>query len=381
MRLSGFRSSIIKLDLHLRSFASICGFEFCSCPFVISIHDPVSIEALRKRLRIDPHRLKRLRGAFYRRQLSAVQALDELPTETREAFASEIDFHPLELSERHDSKFDGASKLIFRTDTGQLIEAVILRIATGRTTLCISSQAGCAAACAFCATGKMGLGRNLTSGEICDQVIQANQILREEGRRIRNIVFMGMGEPLHNEENVYAAIDLLTAPDGFAFDEQRVLLSTVGVPEAFMRCAKRFPKLGLALSLHSAREPERLKIVPLTQRHSLSQLRTALEKITHNGRRVMIGYTLLAGINDTQADVAALRDYLKDLPVHLNLIPYNPIDAAPELRGTPKPQREAFAKALKEAGFKVTLRYSLGSDIAAACGQLVKERRKANASR
>ena len=343
---------------------------------VTNVHDSVAVEALRKRLRIDPHRLKRLRSAFYRRRLSSAQALDELPAETRDAFAREVSFHPLGLVERHDSKLDGASKLILRTDTGQLIEAVILRIATGRTTLCISSQAGCAAACAFCATGKMGLGRNLTSAEICDQVIQANQILREEDRRIRNIVFMGMGEPLHNEDNVFAAVKLLTAPDGFAFDEQRLMLSTVGVPDAFLRCAKRFPRLGLALSLHSAREAERLKIVPLSQRHSLAQLRTVLDKITHNGRQVMIGYTLLAGVNDTDADVIALRDYLKDLPVHLNLIPYNPIDTAPELRGTPKPQREAFARALKEAGFKVTLRYSLGSDIAAACGQLVKERRK-----
>ena len=343
---------------------------------MISIHDPLAIEVLRKRLRIDPHRLKRLRSAFYRRQLSSAQALDELPPESRDAFAREVSFHPLKLVERHDSKLDGASKLIFRTDTGQLIEAVILRIATGRTTLCISSQAGCAADCAFCATGKMGLGRNLTAAEICDQVIQANQILHEEDRRIRNIVFMGMGEPLHNEDNVFAAIDLLIAPDGFAFDEQRLLLSTVGVPDAFLRCAKRFPRLGLALSLHSAREKERLKIVPLTHRHSLSQLRTTLDKITRDGRQVMIGYTLLAGLNDTEADVIALRDYLKGLPVHLNMIPYNPIDAAPELRGTLKPQREAFARALKEAGFKVTLRYSLGSDIAAACGQLVKERRK-----
>ena len=348
-----------------------------SC-FVISVHDLAAVEALRKRLRIDPHRLKRLRGAFYRKQLSAVQALEELPPETRDAFAGEVSFHSLDLAGRHDSKLDGASKLIFRTNSGQLIEAVILRIATGRTTLCISSQAGCAAACAFCATGKMGLGRNLTAAEICDQVIQANQLLHTEDRRIRNIVFMGMGEPLHNEENVFAAIELLTSREGCALDQQRILLSTVGVADAFLRCAKRFPRLGLALSLHSAREDERRKIVPLTTRHPLAELRRTLEIISAAGRQVMIGYTLLEGINDTEADVAALRDYLDGLPVHLNLIPYNPIDAAPELRGTSKPRREAFAKALKEAGFKVTLRYSLGSDIAAACGQLVKERRRLN---
>jgi len=348
---------------------------------VISIHDPVSVESLRKRLRIDPHHLKRLRGAFYRRQLSSTAALEELPPEIRGPFAREVSFHPLELVERHDSQLDGASKLIFRTSSGQLIEAVVLRIATGRTTLCLSSQAGCAAACTFCATGRMGLGRNLTAGEICDQVIQANLLLRPEARRIRNIVFMGMGEPLHNEENVFAAIDLLTSSDGFALDEKRVLLSTVGVADAFLRCAKRFPRLGLALSLHSAREDERRKIVPMTLRHPLAELRQTLETISSTGRQVMIGYTLLEGINDTPADVAALRKYLDGLPVHLNLIPYNPIDAAPELHGTPKPQRESFARALKETGFKVTLRYSLGSDIAAACGQLVKERRKANGSR
>lgn len=338
-----------------------------------SIHDNAALTHVRKTLRIDPQQLRRLRNAFYKKQLSAERALEMLPAAQRQDFAGQVSFHALELHSRHDSRLDGASKLLFRTGDGSLVEAVILRIATGRTSLCVSSQVGCAARCAFCASGQMGIAKSLTSAEILDQVIQANQLLKGEGRSIRNVVFMGMGEPFHNEAAVMDALAVLLAPACFDLAPSRVIVSTVGIPEPLVRCAARHPRLGLALSLHGARQEVRERLIPPGRRYTLPMLRSALEQVTRQtGRRVLIEYLMLDEINDTEADLAAVQDFLRGLPVHINLIPYNPIDAAPDLRGSPPARQRAFAAALSAAGFKVTIRYSLGADIAAACGQLAR---------
>ena len=342
-----------------------------------SIHDAAAVESLRQRWRIDPDRLRQARNSFYKKQQTAAEALHQIPEGKRAAFGSTIGFHALELEGRHDSRLDGASKLLFRTARGQLIESVILRIASGRTTLCVSSQVGCAARCGFCATGYMGPAINLSRAEILDQVIQANQLLRPEGRSVRNVVFMGMGEPLHNEAAVYEAVEVLIAPKCFDMSPAHVGLSTVGIPAAMVRCAERFPRLGMALSLHSARQEQRARLMPLARRYPLDVLRAAMEKVTARQRRpIMIEYLLLDGLNDTDEDVAALTDYLVDLPVHMNLIPYNPIAEAPGLSGTAPPRQRAFAAALMAAGFVVTIRHSLGVDIAAACGQLARRKYK-----
>ncbi len=337
------------------------------------IHDRDHVEEIRRQLRIEPDHLRRLRNAFFKKHADPPEALAELPEARRSAFAAAVSFHSLEPVRRHDSALDGASKLIFRTTAGRLLETVILRIASGRTALCVSSQVGCAARCAFCATGHMGVAHHLTAAEILDQVVHANRLLRPEGRSVRNVVFMGMGEPLHNEDAVYAAAEALQSPSGFGLAPGRVLISTVGVPEAMVRCARRLPLAGLALSLHSARQEQREKIIPLARRHPLDRLRDAMREVTSLQRRkLMIEYLLLDGVNDTAEDLAALSAYLRGLPVHINLIPYNPIDDAPTLRGTPPERRREFAAALTTAGFPVTVRYSLGADIAAACGQLVR---------
>ncbi|MFO0865868.1 MAG: 23S rRNA (adenine(2503)-C(2))-methyltransferase RlmN [Gemmataceae bacterium] len=338
---------------------------------MISIHDAHSLEQLRSRLRFDPHCIRRLRKVFFKKQGTADDALTEIPEPHRDEARREISFHALTLHSRHDSAHDGASKLLFRTAEGQLIESVILRIASGRTSLCISSQVGCAVRCRFCATGQKGLIQDLTRDSILDQVIQANQLLRDEGRSIRNVVFMGMGEPLLNESAVYESVETLISPDCFNLSPNKVLISTVGIPDAMLRCAERFPRVRMALSLHSARQSEREKLIPLARRYPLHALRESIARVTAIQRRpLMIEYLLLEGVNDSAEDLDALIDYLNHLDVHLNLIPYNPISAATDLRGTPIQRRRAFAETLTDAGFKVTMRYSLGSDIAAACGQL-----------
>jgi 23S rRNA (adenine2503-C2)-methyltransferase len=339
-----------------------------------SIHDLPHTESTFRSLRVDPDRLRRLRNAFYKQARGVEGALAELPAPARKAAGERLEWHALTLETRHESELDGATKLALRTRSGDVIESVILRPLTGRTTLCVSSQVGCAARCAFCATGKMGVACDLTAAEILDQVIQANDLLRPEGRRVRNVVFMGMGEPFHNEAQLHAALEVLLSPACFDLTPRRVSVSTVGIPDAMLRCADRFPGVGIALSLHAARDEVRERIVPISKVHGLDEIRAALEELTRRGQKVMIEYLLLDALNDADEDLRALADWLRGLSVHVNLIPYNPIDGAPDIRGTPEPRRKAFSDALKREGYRVTLRYSLGADIAAACGQLARER-------
>jgi 23S rRNA (adenine2503-C2)-methyltransferase len=227
----------------------------------------------------------------------------------------------------------------------------------------------------------MGIARNLSTAEILDQVVQAAQLLAAEGRRVRNVVFMGMGEPFHNEDQLHAALDVLTDSRAFDLNPKRVMISTVGIPDAMVRCARRFSDVRLAVSLHSARSEVRRRLMPISQRHSLNQLREALDEVTAlQGHEVMIEYLLLAGINDTPRDADALVDYLRGIPAHVNLIPYNAIAESPHLSAADPVRSKAFAAALKAAGFPVTTRYSLGADIAAACGQLVRREHRKQAA-
>jgi 23S rRNA (adenine2503-C2)-methyltransferase len=349
-------------------------------PPMTSIHDLEAMDAWRRRRQLDPHHLRQLRLAFYKKHQGSAGARAALPEDVRADFDEQFACHALTLDSRHDSSLDGATKLIFRTQQDLLLETVILRAASGRTTLCVSTQVGCAARCDFCATGRMGIARNLTAAEILDQLIQANLLLVAEKRSVRNVVFMGMGEPFHNEEQLHAAIEVLCDPRAGEFSPRRIVISTVGIPEAMVRAARRWPQIHLALSLHSARPEIRRRLMPISERHDLASLRAALVEVAGILQQaVMIEYLLLAGVTDTDEDLRLLAEYLGGLPVHINLIPFNPIDAAPHLTAS-EPQRQAeFSAALKATGFAVTTRYSLGGDIAAACGQLVRSEQRRRA--
>jgi 23S rRNA (adenine2503-C2)-methyltransferase len=347
----------------------------------ISIYDSPAVDRLRADLKFEPRRLRALRTALLKKFLGREAALDGLPPGAREEFARRVMFHPLAVAEAYDSQLDGATKLVLRTQAGYLVESVVMRTGTGRVSLCVSSQVGCAAACGFCATGQMGLAKNLSAAEILDQVTLAGERLRPEGRRVRNIVFMGMGEPLHNEAAVYEALAALLSAQLFHHTPGRILISTVGIPDAMVRCARRFPEVNLALSLHSVRQDVRRQLIPLAAKYSLDALRAAVARINQiQNKTLMIEYLMLEGVNDSPAAASELAAWMEGLNVHVNLIPYNPIDSAPD-RGTRfnpsytptnRPRRDAFAATLRAAGFTTTIRYSLGADIAAACGQLVQ---------
>ncbi|MEM9186552.1 MAG: 23S rRNA (adenine(2503)-C(2))-methyltransferase RlmN [Planctomycetota bacterium] len=361
-----------------------------------SIYDTAAINALRRELRFEPGLLRRMRIAFFKHFRGAAAALDALPAGVRSAFAERVDFHPLRLHKRCDSRADGASKLIFRTRAGMLIEAVLLRAQKqqgqpGRVALCVSSQVGCAAACDFCATGKMGMAHNLSAAEVLDQVVQANEQLAPEGRSVRNLVFMGMGEPLHNAAAVHEAIAALTDPTLFHHPPSRILVSTVGVADAMAPLARAFPGINLALSLHSVRQATRERIIPLAKRYPLDRLRETLVEVQRVQRRqLMIEYLMLAGVNDSLDEAAELIDWLRGdgssgggrapIDAHVNLIPYNRVPNTPHLVGSDRPTREAFAGVLKHARLPTTLRYSMGADIEAACGQLVRQENRAVAA-
>lgn len=340
----------------------------------VALHDRQAVEAVRRELRLEPQQLRRLRTVFYKKKLGSDAALAQLNEPYREPFEKRVEFYPLKIEQRLDSSADGATKLVFITRSQRRIESVLLRASTGRTSLCLSSQVGCAANCDFCATGKMGFFENLSAAEILDQVVQAAEAVTAEDRQIRNLVFMGMGEPFHNEANLYEAIDALTSGELFNHPASRILVSTVGIPAAMLRCAERFPAVNQAISLHSVDQNVRESIIPLAKKYSVDELRETIVKLNAmQPGSVMIEYLLLAGVNDAPIDAAELARFVEGLRVHVNLIPFNPIEGAPHLVGSQREVREAFATVLKSSGVTTTMRYSMGADIEAACGQLVQQ--------
>lgn len=338
---------------------------------MISVYDGPALDRAAAACGVDRAALRRLRNLFFKRAAAPGEALAALAPGPRARLAAAVRFEFLRCVERRDSRRDGATKLLFRAGDGVALETVILRIRSGRTSLCVSTQAGCPAGCLFCATGRGGFRRSLTADEILDQVAQAARQLAAEGRAIRNVVFMGMGEPLLNEEAVGAALEVLRSDACFYFSERHLAVSTVGIPGAMERFAERFPGVALAVSLHTARAGLRRRLMPAARAHDLPRLRRALQAVAgRQARPVMIEYLLLEGVNDTPEDADELARFLAGIPARVNLLPFNPVAAAGGLRGAGPEQRRAFARRLRAAGLTVNVRYSLGADIAAACGQL-----------
>lgn len=337
---------------------------------MLNIHDFEQIDKFYKKKHSDIHKLKLFRNAFYKKNMPLKEALKFLPKNIIEDFINNISFNTLQREKRFDSKIDGSSKILLKTQDRHRIEAVLMRISTGRTSLCISSQIGCSTTCCFCATGQMPFIRNLHYSEILDQVMIAKNMVKTEGGNLRNIVFMGMGEPFFNKKNVYKALDILLSTKCFDITPRYIIVSTVGVIPEMERFVKCYPDVGLALSLHSARQEVREKLIDLAKRYPLKDLQKTIKKISLLQKRpLMIEYLMIEDINDTKEDLYALIDYL-DTNMHVNLIAFNEFSDSPF-----KPSKEGviklFSSELKKHGFKVTTRYSLGKDIQAACGQLV----------
>lgn len=345
---------------------------------MIDLHDPEALEAHCLEQRVDPQHGARLVRLVLRYGWPLELALGKLRGPVPAAWANELGESSLRLLEVVDSDIDGATKSLYETPTGQRIESVLLRIASGRCALCLSIQSHCPVACSFCSSGAPGKPARLELRHVLEQVTRARQLLREEGHDLRNVVFMGMGEPLLEEPLLHAALANLIDPRTYAFSAGRLMVSTVGLPDEMLRLARAFPGVRQALSLHSAKQAVRESLIPFAKRFHLDELRATVREIGRlTGGQVFVEYLLLEGVNDGPEDEAALAAWLTDLPVKLNLIPYNAPQNLPaghsvdlDLRPTPRLAREAFARRMRALGVPTTLRRSLGADISAACGQL-----------
>jgi 23S rRNA (adenine2503-C2)-methyltransferase len=327
-------------------------------------------DALRARFKaegVSAYRADQVVQWLYARGVDDPAAMTDLPAELRERLASDYGTRALRVQDPQFS-VDGTIKAALVTHDERVIEAVLIP-EEGRTTLCVSTQVGCPLACSFCATGTLGLDRNLTTSEIVEQVVRMGALL-PEGRRITNIVFMGMGEPLLNLANVVEAVKTLIHPRGFAMAPRRVTVSTAGVVPRIADLLEQVP-VNLAVSLHAATDALRDELVPINKKFPLAELFSALRGIPRLTRRhpIFFEYTLLAGVNDSLADAERLVALLRGMPAKLNLIPVNPHPGSPYRAPTPE-AAERFMAVVANAGLTVTLRRSRGADIDAACGQL-----------
>jgi 23S rRNA (adenine2503-C2)-methyltransferase len=294
---------------------------------------------------------------------------NNVPAALREALLAEAPLRPLSV-EQHQVSKDGTQKFRFRTFDNRPIESVLIPDIDderGMLTLCISSQVGCALDCQFCATATLGFSRHLSAGEIIEQVEQASAVA---GRRPTNIVFMGMGEPLHNLPNVSRAFELLQHPWGAGFSPRRITISTVGLVSGIDELAKLSPGPNLAISLNATTDEVRSQIMPVNRRWPIAALIDAARRfpLGHN-RRITFEYVLLAGVNDTDADAARLPKLLRGLPCKVNLIPWNPF-AGPHFQRPDDMRILRFQEVVRRSGLPVYIRTPRGDDIDAACGQL-----------
>eukprot|EP01062_Namystynia_karyoxenos_P065333 TRINITY_DN5885_c0_g1_i1.p1 TRINITY_DN5885_c0_g1~~TRINITY_DN5885_c0_g1_i1.p1 ORF type:complete len:485 (+),score=148.02 TRINITY_DN5885_c0_g1_i1:105-1457(+) len=269
---------------------------------------------------------------------------------------------------------DGTVKMLIRLQDGLEVETVVIPMTPGYSTVCVSSQVGCAMGCTFCATGTMGLKGNLTAGEIVEQIVHARDAC--PGRNVRNVVFMGMGEPLHNYDAVITACRSLTDTKTFGMPHHSITVSTVGIVQGVRDLARDAPWVRLAFSLHSPEQEERQVIVPSARRYPLTEIIAALDQyIEAGGERVMVEYCVLRGKNDTEDSARRIGELLRGRRVVVNLIPYNPTDVTDAFQEPSEEAVEAMYRVLCHGyGLKCTIRKHHGRDIGGACGQLALQR-------
>jgi 23S rRNA (adenine2503-C2)-methyltransferase len=324
------------------------------------------------------YRARQVADAVWSGKFASIEDAVTLPTELRRQLAESFRFDTVARTEIQVTDGGLTEKALHHLDDGALVESVLMHYparpgARERHTLCISSQAGCAVGCPFCATGELGFTRDLQTAEIVDQVRAAARGLIGEGRHLTNVVFMGMGEPLLNLDRVLPAIEALNDPRRFGLGARHITVSTSGVVPGIRRLTALGPQFTLAVSLHAARDALRDVLVPLNRRYPVAEVVTAARgHAAATGRRISYEVTMIGGINDTEADAEAMVELLRGDHAHVNLIPMNPVAHTP-WRASPMPVIERFAEMLREAGIQTTIRSNRGQEVGAACGQLAAE--------
>ena len=323
---------------------------------------------------VPPYRVEQVRNWIFEKGILDWEEMTNLPTSLRAEMTETWDTVPMDMIRAQGSK-DTTQKFLWRLRDGQLIESVLIPATKGtkgmrssRLTLCVSTQVGCALGCRFCASGLDGLKRNLTTGEIVGQVLLARN---EAGRRIDNLVFMGMGEPLANLPALLPALDQILSPKGLGIGARHLTLSTSGLVPKIQELAKYPAQIRLAISLHGGDNETRRKIMPINDRYPIEELLGACEKfIEERKKMITLEYILIEGVNDDVGQAELLAEHAKRLNAKVNLIPYNQVNGL-EWKRPELSQIRAFHKKVEEGGApRVTLRMEKGHDIDAACGQL-----------
>jgi 23S rRNA (adenine2503-C2)-methyltransferase len=331
------------------------------------------LEAALDRRGVPRFRARQIFRAIYRRGIVRIGDLVDLPRELRAMLAAQFTLGTPELVARERST-DGTEKFLLRLSDQQLIESVFIPD-TPSMTFCLSTQVGCAMACRFCLTGKMGLVRNLTAGEIVGQVRVLASALEMRDKRF-NIVLMGMGEPLHNYDETMKALRILADEHGLAISPRRMTLSTVGLAPAIERLAKEPLMPNLAISLHAPTDAKRGELVPVNKKYGVADIIDVCRRFPLKRRnRITFEYVLLAGVNDSPEDARRLARLLSGVKSKVNLIPLNPAPGIPFERPSPD-AIDRFAQILADHHLTVSVRKSRGRDIRAACGQLIVESRR-----
>ncbi|GIO68811.1 Cfr family 23S rRNA (adenine(2503)-C(8))-methyltransferase [Paenibacillus cookii] len=330
------------------------------------------IQRILTELKQPAYRFQQIADAIFKQKIGEYDRMTILPEGIRNELIKNLGEHVLNLTPVLQKTSSQVNKVLFSIEGGERIEAVQLSYERGWKSYCISSQCGCGYGCRFCATGTIGLKRNLTADEITDQLLYFHL----QGEALDSVSFMGMGEALANPY-IFDALKILTDPRTFGLGHRRITVSTIGILPGIDRLTKEFPQVNLTFSLHSPFDEQRSELMPINNRFPLHDVLNKLDQhIGETGRKVYIAYILLRGQNDSNEHAEAIAALLRDRGpwehlYHVNLIPYNSTDVTPEsFRQSDKDRVRKFAGILKSQGIKVTVRTQFGTDIDAACGQL-----------
>ncbi|MEY3176150.1 MAG: putative dual-specificity methyltransferase RlmN [Planctomycetota bacterium] len=313
-------------------------------------------------------RAKQIRRWLYRARIGSFAEMRDLPLRLRERLEADFRFSSFERV-GHQVALDRTEKLLLRLRDGELVECVLMRDPPDRRTVCISTQVGCAMGCVFCASGLLGVKRNLTVAEIVEQVLVLHRLMNDD-EQISNVVVMGIGEPLANFRSLMSSLERLTDDDGFGLGARRITVSTVGLPEKIREFARSGKQYNLAISLHAPNDDLRTQIVPVNRSIGIQEIMEAADEFHFTtGRRVSWEYVLLSGINDQPQHAQQLAELLAGRIAHVNLIPMNGVSEL-VMTAPGEPQTRRFLEILQQYGIAATVRKRKGADIDAACGQL-----------
>ncbi len=326
------------------------------------------LEELLLEMGFERYRAKQIFSFLYKQRVDSFDDITVLKKDVRNFLKDKFYINKLEVVSSFQGK-DGAKKYLFKLKSGHFIESVLIPMESGKYTICVSTQAGCRMGCRFCATGRVGFKRNLSTSEIVEQV---RFILKDSGLKTANVVYMGMGEPLDNYENTVKSIKILMDEFGLAISKRRITLSTCGILPELEWLKRDLPYINLALSLHSVIDEKRSLIMPVNLKHPVGKVLESLKDFPIPRRkRITFEYVMIKGVNDTKEDARALLRVMSNFKCKLNIIPLNKHDLmGTKFEPTPLNEIERFADYLRGKGMFVTIRKSKGSDINAACGML-----------